>query len=124
MASTVQVGFLTESLNNTVVTQARFDNVTVDAGDKSAGAPDMEADKTDIRIDLYPNPANDFVTIKIPEIASEVQVSVYSADGKMVHSGIVTQTFTQLDISCLKPGIYILRFDAEGEVATRRLIVY
>jgi Secretion system C-terminal sorting domain len=84
----------------------------------------MEADKTGIRIALYPNPAKDFVTVEIPEIASKVQVSVYSAEGKMLHSENITQTLTQLDVSYLKPGVYSLRFDAKSETVTKRLVVF
>ena len=64
------------------------------------------------------------MTVEIPDIKAKVLVSVYSADGKMLHSETITQSLTQMDVSYLKPGIYILRFDSEGEVATRRLVVY
>jgi hypothetical protein len=80
--------------------------------------------KQDYAIELYPNPASDFVTVEIPDIKAKFLVSVYSAEGKMLHSETIDQTVTHLDISYLKPGIYILRFDTEGEVATRRLVVY
>jgi hypothetical protein len=127
MAATVQVGFFTESLNNTVITQASFDKVVVTSGSaKLTEAEGLTAspEKPGYAIELYPNPASDFVTVEIPDIKAKVQVSVYSADGKMLHSETITQSLTQVDVSYLKPGIYILRFDSEGEVATRRLVVY
>jgi hypothetical protein len=127
MAATVQFGFFTESLNNTVITQARFDKVVVagsPAKSDDPGSVIAKPNASDLQIELYPNPASDFVTVEIPDIKAKVQVSVYSADGKMLHSETITQSLTQVDVSYLKPGIYILRFDSEGEVATRRLVVY
>ena len=49
---------------------------------------------------------------------------MYSADGKILLSEMVEQVTTVFDVSDLKPGVYILRFDSEGEVVTRRLVVY
>jgi hypothetical protein len=127
MASTVQVGFLTESLNNTTTTQARFDNVSVTTGPAKsleANATSVVGNALDTSIEIYPNPARDFVTVEIPDIKTKVQVSVYSAEGKMVHTEMIEQVTTQMDVSYLKPGVYIVRFDSDGEIVPKRLVVY
>ncbi|MEI6062119.1 MAG: T9SS type A sorting domain-containing protein, partial [Bacteroidota bacterium] len=123
MGATVQFGIMSEAINFTSTTTAKFDHVTVSVSAKSADAltPNQEASK---EIKVYPNPANDYITIEIPEITGKVKCSMYSADGKILLSEMVEQVTTVFDVSYLKPGVYILRFDTEGEVVTRRLVVY
>ncbi|MEI6062149.1 MAG: T9SS type A sorting domain-containing protein, partial [Bacteroidota bacterium] len=75
-------------------------------------------------IEIYPNPATYFVTIEIPGITQKVKSSVYSTDGKLIHSEMIEQVNTQVDVSYLKPGVYILHFDSEGDIVTKRLVVY
>ncbi|MEI6680616.1 MAG: T9SS type A sorting domain-containing protein, partial [Mariniphaga sp.] len=123
MGASAQFGMISEGINFTSTTQARYDHCSVSAGAKSveAGIPNQVAAN---EINIYPNPATDHVTIEIPEITGKVKCSVYSTDGKMLHSEMVEQVTTVLDVSYLKPGVYILRFDSDGEIVTKRLVVY
>jgi hypothetical protein len=127
MAAPVQVGILTESINNVVTTQARFDNVVVTPGSAKSVEDKTISAKTntlDTEVEVYPNPASNYVNIEIPEYNGKVQLTVYSAGSKMLHSELITQSLTQLDVSYLKPGIYFLRFDLDGTLLTKRLVVY
>ena len=124
MATDVQIGIFTEGINFTSTTTAKFDHVSVTIVPKS-----MEAENVDVipnldrTIDIYPNPASELVTILIPEISSKVKVSIISSEGKTVHSETIENTSTQVDVSNLYPGVYILRFDFGDAIVTKRLIV-
>jgi hypothetical protein len=80
--------------------------------------------KSDYAIELYPNPAADFVNIEIPQNNGKVQLTVYSPEGKMLRSELLSQPSTQLEVSQLKSGIYLLRFEKDGEIINKRLVIY
>jgi hypothetical protein len=126
MASTVQFGFFTESLNNTVITKARFDKVVVTSG--SAKLTESEGltsspDRPGYAIELYPNPARDEVTIVYPYAGIPVTLTLFSAKGSAVKTTTLSSNETQLDVSSLQPGVYILRFRSAEAVNVKRLVI-
>ncbi|WP_299443357.1 T9SS type A sorting domain-containing protein [uncultured Aquimarina sp.] len=60
-------------------------------------------------VTIYPNPASDFFTIRIPDIHNYT-VSLYNLSGQLVFSQKVNATLlgNQIDISSLSQGVYIL----------------
>ncbi len=70
---------------------------------------------------VYPNPANDRVFIESREGAID-QVEVYNIQGQMVldHSGDASGR-VQLNVSLLKPGIYMLQVSAGHTRSTQKL---
>lgn len=58
---------------------------------------------------VYPNPANDFITIETKE---PIQLTIYSSHGQLLYSGSHQQLST-IDISMLTAGVYFVR-DASG----------
>ena len=126
MAATVQFGFFTESLNNTTVTQARFDNVSITgSAAKSAdpGSVNVKPNASDMQIELYPNPARDFVTVVYPYTGIPVTLTLFSANGSAVKTTTLSSNETQVDVSSLLPGVYILRFRSAEAVNVRRLVI-
>lgn len=65
------------------------------------------ADKT---ILIYPNPADGFLTIEIPTLDESAHFTIYNLIGNEVSEGLITNHQRQtLNISNLKPGIYLIR---------------
>ena len=66
---------------------------------------------------VYPNPANDFVTISLEgELKS---VEVYSLQGQK----IVTSTNSEINISNFTSGIYLIKVeDSNGNVSTQKIV--
>lgn len=63
------------------------------------------------RVILFPNPANDRLTIS--NIPSDSQlIQVFSTDGRMVQELVVSATSETIDISGLKPGLYLVRSES------------
>jgi hypothetical protein len=75
-------------------------------------------------VELYPNPANDVITIKGVGSLS-VTVDIIDISGRIVLQKAKLNADGTLDISVLAPGVYYVReIDAEGElVAVQKLIV-
>lgn len=71
-------------------------------------------------ISVYPNPAVNELNIESPEGAS---ISVFDISGRLVVSIDHSQKETKLELSTWDSGLYFVRFDYNGGVATQKLIV-
>ena len=60
-------------------------------------------------IELYPNPADDIINLKISDLKSDLNFVIYDALGRIVNSGIINAETTSLDISNLATGFYIIK---------------
>jgi hypothetical protein len=124
MNANVQIGIFSEGMTFSRSYQARFDNVVVTGSAKSSEFDNLTVNADmDKQLEIYPNPASKLVNVLITVPAAKVNLSILSSDGKMVRSGPIANISSQIDISALKPGIYMLRFDLDGEVITRRLVI-
>ncbi|MBE0639120.1 MAG: S8 family serine peptidase [Bacteroidales bacterium] len=75
------------------------------------------------QISVYPNPADDLVTIYISSNDREVTYAISDVDGKLVYQSNFSGSETSLNVSDFKPGIYMIRLEIGGEIFTRRLVV-
>ena len=124
MNANVQIGIFSEGMTFSRSYQARFDNVVVTGSAKSAESDNLAVNtNTDNLLEIYPNPASKLVNVLIQEPVTKVNLAIVSSDGKIVRSGPIENISSQLDISALKPGIYILRFDLDGIPVTKRLVI-
>ena len=75
-------------------------------------------------ISLYPNPANEFVTVRNP-LKNIERISIYNELGAMIYDKAVDKTKTDLDIDIIHcpPGIYSVRINANGDQIVRKLVV-
>jgi uncharacterized protein (TIGR02145 family) len=83
---------------------------------------DVNTDVGDIyKIDnfrLYPNPANDKITIDFAE-NQECNLRVYTITSEMVFQKVLTKKSNEIDISSLPKGVYLLKFT--GNPMTKQL---
>lgn len=78
--------------------------------------------KENVRV--YPNPASDRITIDLARAAVIPQKTVcriYSADGKKVYEHVFDGAETQIDVSFLAKGYYILKLEGDGLHSTHKL---
>jgi hypothetical protein len=68
------------------------------------------------KLSFYPNPARDFIYFE----TTNGTVSVYLVSGQKVFSESLQSG--KVDLSSLKPGIYILRIQSENTIQTHQLI--
>ncbi|MBE0637140.1 MAG: T9SS type A sorting domain-containing protein, partial [Bacteroidales bacterium] len=127
MGSCIQAGIFTESVLATRTSMAWFDNVEVvnflKSGDDFAGVDVIEMDKEQFQIDLYPNPADDQVTLSIADNESEVSYQISDMEGRLIGQSSFSGSETFIDVSGYKPGLYIIRLEIGGEIVTKRLVV-
>lgn len=71
-------------------------------------------------IEAYPNPVNDILNLESD--ANILTVSLYSLTGQLLLTKPIGSTSTQLDVSFLADGIYLLRVENETGMETLRII--
>ncbi len=73
-------------------------------------------------ISVYPNPANDIITIENNAFAKNQTMSVYDTRGQLLMQQPVFQAKTNLDISLFSKGIYFLKVENESGVTIKKFI--
>ncbi|OPZ15813.1 MAG: hypothetical protein BWZ05_02196 [Bacteroidetes bacterium ADurb.BinA245] len=72
------------------------------------------------KVSVFPNPVKDVVTVKIPDLQNSASIRVFDMYGRMVMQQNSSQRLTQLNVSKLTSGVYIVRVkNAEQENAIK-----
>ncbi len=87
-------------------------------GTGSTALPDYNSELT---ASLYPNPANDFVTIS--NIKTGSTINVLDITGKLVYSLVATNEQTTLDTENFVNGMYILSIAYKSSVDVKKLLI-
>ncbi len=91
-----------------------------------SGAGTNEAIKKDYSLLLYPNPAEKILNIRfIGKIFDNSSVSIYDVQGRLMYSDKFStpdNAWTQLNVSSLKPGLYILELNNAIQSYYRKFI--
>ncbi len=74
------------------------------------------------KIEIYPNPTSNNFTLYAGENILSAQVNIFNLLGERVFSTVVRQPYSNIDISHLKSGIYVLEFSSEKQTNMQKLI--
>ena len=74
-------------------------------------------------LEIYPNPAQDFVHIVFPTSEKSHAWQMFSMDGKKVFSGIASDSHLELNCSDLAQGIYIFQENQNGRLFAHRIAI-
>jgi hypothetical protein len=74
-------------------------------------------------IQLFPNPANDVVNIYHPFATDDVDITFTNSSGSVVLTQQLSSEKSQLNVSNLRPGVYFVKFESEGNVVVKRLVI-
>jgi len=73
-------------------------------------------------IKTFPNPANDKITIEVPEQSTKGVLSLQDLNGREFLQKTVTNRSTMIDISALPNGVYLLRLINNKQVMVGKII--
>ncbi len=81
-----------------------------------------------LNLKLYPNPANDYVTVNFASDKYEtVKVEVYSLNGTLSYSELVNanrgDNKTRIDVSSMQKGVYVVSISTAKQTKVQKLIV-
>jgi hypothetical protein len=74
-------------------------------------------------IQIYPNPANDFIRISASSIIKNGDLKIYNSLGQLVYQDAIASENTVVDISGFDTGIYFVLVETEEGVLKEKLIV-
>ncbi len=75
-------------------------------------------------VSIFPNPAKDFIAFKVTQqIAGKIEVSILSMDGKIMKQSVLANGISQLDISALPQGSYLVKITSKAETKTIKVNV-
>jgi hypothetical protein len=124
----IYAGIFTESVRSDRTSIAWFNNVEL-AGYLKTGEietieiPD-DSQNGQSAVEIYPNPAKEKVTVVYPYTGIPVTLTMVSVNGKIVKTLAITANETQIDVSALLPGVYVLRMQSNESIVTRRLVIH
>lgn len=75
-------------------------------------------------VNIFPNPANENITVNIHSQVKDGEISIFNIQGQMMlKKNVVSQEKTEIDISGIADGVYVLKISAyEGSVMKKLII--
>lgn len=86
------------------------------------GCTGIEEMDANAGLNIYPNPARDFIAIANPNGLSIERLTVYDAAGKQMFISTNASNLVP-DITSWAPGMYLVKIDAEGKTFVQRVII-
>jgi hypothetical protein len=124
MPNCIEAGFFTESIQANRVVTSWFDHAEVVGYLKSEEEGNVMPDRSDaFEISFYPNPANDQITIMAPDNSRTIRVTLINASGSVVEMDEFNTMDAIYNLQHIKAGVYLLRFERDGMIVNKRLIV-
>lgn len=76
-------------------------------------------------VELFPNPAGSVTEISWPKGTETAELSIFTAEGKLLYSESKTnpQTASAINLSNFVPGVYPVTIKINGNVSTQKLII-
>lgn len=96
------------------------DYITLTVAESGGGVNVAELTASELLV--FPNPASDKLTIKLPEHITVAQLKLFCSNGQKVHTATITSEET-LDIKNLAPGIYFVNIVAENNNIQKKLLI-
>jgi len=99
------------------------ENATASSTDKTK-KESIRSEGQDITVKVYPNPNKGLIKVDIPymPLNSQSTMTLYDLSGNKLINKKGFGTYTELDISRLRNGIYILRLKINGKVTDFKVI--
>lgn len=88
---------------------------------ESTGVNTVEVESAPIA--LWPNPANNQLTIALPSSTQTADVQIFDGQGRMVNNTLVSSATQAIDITAMEAGIYTVRVVADNKVYAQPLVV-
>ena len=87
--------------------------------------PNIELEENDLRFDVYPNPANDYIVVNYSlDIPNDVTIRIINSLGQLVDTKIgYTQSDIMFDVSDYVPGLYQVTLISDNEIINKSIIV-
>ncbi len=91
----------------------------------SIGDTRVLTDLIDPGIQLYPNPAKEYITIEIPDPGASISsLQIYSMEGKLIsHMDTDYQNAINMNVSHIRNGLYLLKINTKTNIYHKVLLI-
>ncbi len=76
----------------------------------------------DSKINVFPNPVNKTAIVSIPDIQGQADIRVFDMYGRMLLQKNSSQAITQLDVSALASGVYLIKIKNNGRESSIKIV--
>lgn len=76
-----------------------------------------------VQINIFPNPAKDRIYISIPKNEKRTIIAILDLQGRLIKSETITDEQSEINVSELPSGMYLLKVENEQGVITKKIIV-
>ena len=74
-------------------------------------------------LEVYPNPAKAFFTLRLPHPADHEQIKVFDVTGKIVKEASIKTQEARISLKGINPGVYFLSLEEQEKRITKTLII-
>jgi hypothetical protein len=74
-------------------------------------------------IQVFPQPASDLITIIYPFTGENVNLQLLSMEGKILKTGFITSTQTELNIGNIPAGVYVLKIHERENLILKKVVI-
>ena len=89
----------------------------------NGGGVGIEENTANNSIQIYPNPASDFITIDLQNINNEVKLNIYNVMGDLLRSENISKNHQTLNIQNLADGMYVASIESNNKIITQKFII-
>ena len=76
-------------------------------------------------LNIYPNPAKDFVTVELADANNDGQVEILNLLGQVVLTqSLIEGTSSSINITNLKAAVYLIKVTSNGKSSTRKIVIH
>lgn len=76
----------------------------------------------DLPMEVFPNPATDFLSVRLPQENEASFAQIFDLQGKVVFEKTISGVQNGLDVRSLPPGIYLLRVQQGGKIGLGKFV--
>jgi hypothetical protein len=74
-------------------------------------------------LNVYPNPANERITVELPEVVTGGIMTLSNLSGQRMNEFDVSGDRIGADVSTLPVGIYVIELQVEGKTFTQKVVI-
>ena len=71
---------------------------------------------------FFPNPADDFLRVELPEGMQGAQMRIISADGRSIREQEISGPVSEISLEGIPPGMHLLEINSAGEVLRNKFV--
>jgi len=87
----------------------------------TAFTTDVNGSYPDEMVNVFPNPATNVLHVQLPSINNNPVIKIFDVMGKQVAEQKVNDIETNIDLSGLTPGMYVVTIVSDAQVITRKI---